>query len=97
MDDLNGGAGEGRFPWGSLVSRFLHPAQVAVIEAMLWVDLPLSPSDLRSMFGGDYSNSHVAYHARALVERGILKLVDTEQVRGATRHIYVIAAESEWL
>lgn len=91
-----GGAGDEEFPWGSLVSRVLHPVQVAVIEAMRWVDLPLSPSEIRLMLGGDYSTSHVAYHARALAGAGIIKLIDTEAVRGSTRHLYILATESEW-
>jgi len=85
-----------QFPWASLVSRVLHPIQVAVIEAMLWVELPVAPSDLGLMFDGQFTTSHVGYHAKALAHRRLLKLVDTEQMRGATRHLYVLAAESEW-
>ena len=89
-------AGGEPFPWDSLVSRVMHPIQVAVIEAMLWVGLPLAPSDLCPMFENEYSPSHVAYHAKALAERGVLVLVDTEPVRGAIRHNYLLAPESEW-
>jgi hypothetical protein len=92
----NGGAGDEHFPWGSLVSRTLHPIQVAVVEAMYWIRLPLSPSDVSSMLDGTCTASHVAYHVKALVDRGILQLVDTETVRGATRHLYVLAPESKW-
>jgi len=95
--DSNGGAGDECFPWGSLVSRFLHPIQVAAIEAMAWIELPISPSDVSSMLDGEYSASHVAYHVKALFDRGFLELVDIEPVRGATRHLYVLAPESKWL
>ena len=96
MDGVSA-AGDEPFPWESLVSRVLHPIQVAVIEAMLWIGLPLAPSDISPIFGGEYSDSHIAYHARALANRGVLELVNEEAVRGTTKHYYVLAPESRWL
>lgn len=87
-------AEEGRFRWGWLASRVLHPIQVAVIEALLRIDMPLAPSDMALMFDGAHSVSHVSYHAKALVDLGVLRLFDTEAVRGATRHRYVLTPEA---
>lgn len=90
------GAGDELFPWGALVSRLLHPVQVALIEALLWIRLPLAPSDAARMFGWPHTSQGVGYHVTALSRPGILELVDTEAVRGATRHYYVLAPESRW-
>lgn len=90
------GAGDGRFHWDALVSRVLHPVQVAIIEAALWVGLPLAPSDIARMSGGDYNVQHTGYHVGVLVDLEILELVDTEPVRGATKHYYLLAQEWTW-
>lgn len=87
------GAGDERFRWGALVSRVLHPAQVAIIEAALWIELPLAPSDVARMFGEDFTLQHAGYHVRALADLEILELFETEPVRGATKHYYVLAPE----
>ena len=34
------------FNWGSLVPYLIHPVKVAIIEAMEWVEVPLSPREL---------------------------------------------------
>lgn len=91
-----GGPGDERFPWGSLVSRKIHPVQVLMIEALVWVELPLAPADVARFSNGQYTVSLVGYHAKALEDRGIIELLDTEAVRGATRHNYVLAPESRW-
>jgi hypothetical protein len=85
------GAGGERFPWDALVSRVLHPAQVAIIEAALWIGLPLAPSDIARMLAGDFTLQHAGYHVKALVDLEILELVDTEPVRGTTKHYYALA------
>jgi hypothetical protein len=94
--DSNGGAGNEVFRWDILVSRILHPIQLAMVEALIWIGLPLSPSDLSEMYGGEYTDSHAGYHVKALVSHGILRLADTEQVRGVTRHLYVLTPELTW-
>jgi hypothetical protein len=48
------------------------------------------------MYSGRYSKSHTGYHAQYLVKRRILELVGTEQVRGATRHLYVLSSDLQW-
>jgi hypothetical protein len=91
-----GGPGDERFPWASLVSRVLHPIQVLVVEALAWVGDPLAPSDIARFSNGKYNPSIVGYHVRALEKLGVVELLDTEPVRGATRHNYVLSPESKW-
>jgi hypothetical protein len=90
------GPGDERFPWDSLVSRVLHPIQVLVVEALHWAGGPLAPSDIARFSNGEYTVNLVGYHMRALEELGVVQLLDTEPVRGATRHNYVLAPESKW-
>jgi hypothetical protein len=92
----NGGAGDERFRWDLLVSRILHPAQVAAIEAFLWVGRPLSPSELAAIFEEHWSIPVLGYHTQALIKLGVLEMVDTEPVRGAMKHIYVLSPELVW-
>jgi hypothetical protein len=91
-----GGAGDELFRWDMLVSRVLHPIQLSMIEALIWIGLPLSPSDLSQMYSGEYSNSHTGYHVKVLAAHGIVMLADTEPVRGVTRHLYVLRPELTW-
>jgi hypothetical protein len=92
----NGGAGDESIRWDMLVSRLLHPIQLSMIEALLWIGLPIAPSDLAHIYGGEYTNSHAAYHVKVLVKHGILELADTEPVRGVTRHLYVLSPDLRW-
>lgn len=91
-----GGAGDGLFRWDMLVSRVLHPIQLSMVEALIWIDLPISPSDLSQMYSGEFTNSHTGYHVKVLADYGIIELADTEQVRGVTRHLYVLTPELTW-
>ena len=92
----DGGAGDEAFRWDVLVSRLLHPVQLAMIEALLWIGLPLSPSDLSQMYGGEFSNSHTGYHVQVLARLEVVELVGTEQVRGVTRHLYFLSPSVQW-
>lgn len=92
----DGGAGDEAFRWDVLVSRLLHPIQASMIEALLWIGLPLSPSDLSHMYDGEFSNSHTGYHVQVLAKLEIVELVDTEQVRGVTRHLYALSPGLRW-
>jgi hypothetical protein len=91
-----GEAGDESIRWNELVSRLLHPVQLSMVEALLWIELPISPADLSRMYGGVYSSRHTAYHVQVLMDHGVLEMVDTEPVRGATRHLYVLSPGLRW-
>ena len=77
------------FDWSALVPRVAHPLRVAIVEALLWIDQPLSSTDLvKLMDSPEIYLSHVAYHVGRLVEAGVLKPVRRRQVRGATETFY---------
>jgi hypothetical protein len=89
-------AGDGRFPWGALVSRVLLPVKVEIIEAMWWIGLPLAASDLLLVLDRVYSLSLLDYHVKELAKLGALRPVGTEPVRGTLKHFYVIVEPSGW-
>lgn len=53
-----------KFRWGQLVARVLHPKQVAIIEAMYWIDQSLSAADLAEIVHSH--QSHLVHHLRRL-------------------------------
>lgn len=74
--------------WDALIARLIHPTQLAVIEAMLWIDRPLSPAELVYVFDEEIVLSSVAYHVRRLADLGVLEQTGTRQVRGAIEHYF---------
>jgi hypothetical protein len=77
-----------QFDWLSLIPRIIHPIKVAIIEALLWVDQPLSASDLTKVFEQEFSLGLVAYHLKELDKVGVAKEVGHRHVRGAREKFY---------
>jgi Helix-turn-helix domain len=78
------------FDWGALVPRIVHPAQVAIVEAMFWIGQPLSATELRDLFDEPacYYLSLVSYHLGKLEEVGAVRETGNRTVRGATETFY---------
>lgn len=75
--------------WGTLVPHVVHPAKVAAIEALLWMEQPLSCNELVNLLDSEeFYLSLVSYHVRLLAEFGVLLRVDSRQRRGATETYY---------
>lgn len=66
------------------VKALAHPTRIRIL-AML-EEQPASPAQLARRL--DQPIGRLAYHVRALQNFGVIKLVSTRQVRGATEHIY---------
>lgn len=81
------------FNWDTLVPHLIHPMKVAIIEAMSWVEEPVSPRELDRMFGDEYGVSLVAYHVRVLADIGTVEPVRQQAVRGALQTFYVLTAK----
>jgi DNA-binding transcriptional ArsR family regulator len=73
--------------WEHLARATAHPLRVAVLE-ILGIDggRTLSPSDLSQELQIPLSNTN--YHVTELAKAGLIQLVRTRQVRGATEHFY---------
>lgn len=85
------------FDWAEF-TRLVHPMQVAIVEALLWIGQPLSAKDFSLLFAGQIEHavaktSFMSYHVRALAKAGLLELYGTESVRGAVRRLYFVAGE----
>lgn len=90
-DDSEGGE---QFDWSALVPQIVHPLKVAIIEALLWVDQPLSATDLRKLCDDEFSTSVFSYHLPTLVEAGALKMVRKRKVRGTTEKFYFFPTQA---
>jgi hypothetical protein len=81
------------FNWDSLVPYLVHPVKVAIIEAMEWVEVPVSPRELDRIFEEQFGVSLVAYHMRTLAEAGVVEKVRQQAVRGALQTFYSLSAK----
>lgn len=79
----------GQFSWEALVASVLHPAKVAIIEGLTWIEQPLSARQLEELFrGSSLYLGIISYHLKGLNGLGVLEVVGTEPVRGATEKFY---------
>ncbi len=75
--------------WGTLGACLLHPIQVQILEAMLWIDRPMSASALVKVFSEELRLSTVAYHVRRLDKLRALRTVDERTPkRGSPEKLY---------
>ena len=90
---MTGGNNNGHFNWDSLVPHLIHPVKVAIIEAMEWVEVPISPRELDRVFDEEYGLSLVSYHMRTLADVGVVEKVRQQSVRGALQTFYSLSAK----
>lgn len=72
------------FDWASLVPRFVNPTQVIIIEAMLYIDRPLSATELEKLASGNPALSTFSYHLKRLKTLGVVNVVGKLKVRKST-------------
>ncbi len=84
-------SGDGPVDWAALVPLAVHPTKVLVIEAMRWIDRPLSASELEQVFDATLSTSAISYHVVTLARWGVLKRVGKQKVRGTWKRLYRLA------
>lgn len=77
--------------WAALAACLLHPVKLQIIEAMRWIDRPVSSSQLVQALGETETLSSVSYHVRSLVTISVLKPVRRRPVRGALETSYRLA------
>jgi hypothetical protein len=80
------------FEWESLVSRLVHPLKVSIIEALDWIEVPMSAKELDRVLDEEFGVSLVSYHMRKLADVGAIEKVDQQAVRGALQTFYALAA-----
>jgi DNA-binding transcriptional ArsR family regulator len=80
--------------WSALVPRIVHPAQEAVIEALLWVEQPLSATDFGNLLDDPaLSVSRISYHLDALARKGILAMTRQRGSGGAVERRYFLVTK----
>jgi DNA-binding transcriptional ArsR family regulator len=80
--------GEFTLDWGALVPLIVHPTKVKIIEAMRWINRPLSASELECIFDTTLSLSVVSYHLTTLQKWEVVEERGSRRVRGSTEHFY---------
>lgn len=97
MQDKGGGdsGGLGGSWWASLVARVLHPAQVQIIEALLWIDQPLSPADLARIFDEKPGWQVLVHQLRGLTRLDVIALAETPTKRNAMDITYRLVVERQ--
>jgi Helix-turn-helix domain len=65
---------EDDFCWGALAARVLHPVQVQIIEALRWIDRPLSAGELLRVLRGEQAGLRIEHHLRRLRRLGAVAL-----------------------
>lgn len=63
-----------------------HPLRRAILKRVIQKGEPVSPTSLAKEL--EVSLNRLSYHVRKLDKVGALILVDTQPVRGTTRHYY---------
>lgn len=85
MADVSGAA------WEACLRQFVHPLKVSIVEALLWVELPLAPKFIDEMTDDECDIHLASYHMRTLAEAGILEEDHQRHVRGALQTFYRLA------
>jgi len=72
------GGQETGFCWAALIARLLHPVDVEIIEALQWIERPLSADELSKLFDGKWSWAKVSHHIRRLQRLDAVELHEIE-------------------
>lgn len=77
--------------WSASFFSLLHPVQIAVVEAHLWIGEPMSATDVFEVLGREWPFGTVAYHVRRLARAGVLLRLHGEPVGRTDEHFYGLA------
>jgi hypothetical protein len=83
------------FCWGALVARVLHPIDVQIIEALRWIDAPLSAGDFAQLFDGEPSWSKLCHHLRRLSQFQAIEYAVAPTPRNVTDISYRLVRHSD--
>lgn len=82
------------FDWAGLVARTLHPIEVQIIEAMQWLDQPLSAGDLAQLFDEAVPWPVLCRHFRRLTKLEAIELAEPATERNISSVTYRLARPS---
>jgi hypothetical protein len=78
-------------PWVTALFTFLHPVQIATIEAFEWVGEPISAFGIYQLLDRTWPLPTVRYHVRRLADQGVLEVRYSEPRRGSAERYYGLA------
>lgn len=81
------------FCWAALVARALHPVDVQIVEALQWIEEPLSAGDLAQLFDGKVPWASLGHHMRRLTKLGAIELDEAPTTRNITGIRYRLVQE----
>jgi hypothetical protein len=87
--------GDEQFDWEWLVSQTVHPMKVSIVEAIRWIDRPVTSNDLFKSFDRPGGIGNVGYHVTELAKMGVLYAVRQQPVRG-TKETYYFFTSAVW-
>lgn len=85
-EDVVGG-GE-RVDWAALIPHLIHPTKVIIIEALLWLERPMSATELEKVAGADPPLSDFSHHLNQIAKMSVLEVVEKRKIgkgRGGKR------------
>ncbi len=76
-----GGVGQtGPIDWSVLIAHLVQ-TKVTIIEAMLWIERPMSATELEKVSGGVPGLGSFSHHLKSLVDVGVLEVVEKRKAR----------------
>ncbi len=81
--------------WDGLVARLLHETQLHIIEAMRWIDRPLSSTELSRILDEQMRHQNILHHLARLEELEVVTLEFTSPERGKAKFFRLAAAAQE--
>jgi DNA-binding transcriptional ArsR family regulator len=81
--------------WDRLLVALLHEDQLHIIEAMRWIDQPLSAVQLVQVLDESLGLPHISYHLRRLRKHRLIETSWTRRVRGARQTFYCLNVVGE--
>jgi hypothetical protein len=77
-----------RFDWNILIPLAVNPTKIMVIEAMQWIERPLSATELERVFDNQIGVSAISYHLTSLRKWQVVRRVRQRQIRGVFESHY---------
>jgi hypothetical protein len=72
----------------AMLEALRHPARRQILRELHVSDVAISPVELANVFP-DWPTASLAFHFRVLEEMRIARCLETQRVRGATKHLFV--------
>jgi hypothetical protein len=80
--------------WGELAAKLMHPTQILIVEAIWWIEEPLSATLLQGVYEDRVDLGSFSYHCRRLEALEVLEQVGVIPVRGVSEKLFDLISRS---